>query len=170
MLSKKRSTMRGHILRGPPAPTREVACHTSVGPAQRGAAMSFSIQWDRAFIHVSSCGCFCGRTHRSTGSHWKGAVPWRELALRIQDWPSWGSRRCGGECWRQLNRVRVGSVNRCEMPMAGRAHLHPPAHRVDGQDQSCKRSWLVPEHRVQRGSGPTQDPYQAEQLQQAQGR
>ena len=32
------------------------------------------------------------------------------------------------------------------------------------------RPWLVPEHRVQRGSGPTQDPYQAEQLQQAQGR
>ena len=107
-------------------------------------------------------------THRSTGSHWKVVVPWRELAL--QDWPSWGSRRCGGECWRQLNRVRVGSVNRCEMPMAGRAHLHPPAHRVDGQDQSCKRSWLVPEHRVQRGSGPTEDPYQAKQLQQTQER
>ena len=66
--------------------------------------------------------------------------------------------------------VCVGSVNRCEMPMAGRGPLHPQAHRADGQDQSCKRLLLMPERRVQRGSGPTQDPYQAEQLQQAQGR
>ena len=54
--------------------------------------------------------------------------------------------------------VCVGSVNRCEMPMAGRGHLHPQAHRADGQDQSCKRSLLMPERRVQRGSGPEEDP------------
>ena len=66
--------------------------------------------------------------------------------------------------------VCVGSVNRCEMPMAGRGHLHPQAHRADGQDQSCKRSLLMPERRVQRGSGPEEDPYQAKQLQQTQER
>jgi hypothetical protein len=165
--------------------------------------MSFSIQWDRAFIHVSSCGCFCGRTHRSTGSRWKVAVPWRELALqdcarfimqlllRLYPWvhriPLEG---CGFPArsgvaglsilsdfvGAMLNAggsrigVCVGSVNRCEMPMAGRGHLHPQAHRADGQDQSCKRSLLMPERRVQRGSGPEEDPYQAKQLQQTQER
>ena len=129
----------------------------SGGPAQRGAAMSFSIQWGMAFMHGSSCGCFCGCTHGSTGSHWKVAVSRRELAL--QDCPCWGVRWRDAECWRQQNRVCVGSVNRCEMPMAGRGHLHPPAHRVDqmgkiraakgrGSCQSIGYSGEVGPHRI----------------------
>ena len=113
-----------------------------------------------------ACGCFCDCTNVSAGCQWKVAVSRRDLSW--QHCPCREVCWCDAECWNQQNLVSVASVNRREMPMAGRAHLHPPAHRVDGHDQSCKRSWPMPEHRVQRGSGPTQDPYQAKQLQQAQ--
>ena len=33
----------------------------------------------------------------------------------------------------------MGSINRCEMPAAGRADLHPPAHRVRSADSELPK-------------------------------